>query len=199
MPAVRTHTYRPLSLPLLSSVLDAKAAHTWPPACFFFFFLSHSNWNHNSRVLDQTRSEVCLLPHTVSLAHYYSARYSMPAHTRSGLFFFFFYRVTPTLCTRMLTHSNEWVQNARVVVKKKKKKTASVWNNEVRLNMKLNWTSEELVEVTSCSRGKGKVRDEYSFIFLIKISGATVYGTVLGSLPFSMIKGSFRFTMSFSF
>lgn len=55
-----------------------------------FFFLSHSNWNHNSRVLDQTRSEVCLLPHTVSLAHYYSARCSMPAHTRSGLFYFFF-------------------------------------------------------------------------------------------------------------
>ena len=39
-----------------------------------------------------------------------------------GFFFFFFYRVTPTICTRILTHSNEWVRNARVVVKKKKKK-----------------------------------------------------------------------------
>ena len=138
MPAVRTHTYRPLSLPILSSVLDAKAAHTWPPACFFFFFLSHSNWNHNSRVLDQTRSEVCLLPHTVSLAHYYSARYSMPAHTRSGLFFFFFLQ-SHTHIVHSHAHAFKWVSPERSCGCKKKKKKKQHLCETMRSGWIWNW------------------------------------------------------------
>lgn len=137
-----------------------------------FFFLSHSNWNHNSRVLDQTRSEVCLLPHTVSLTHYYSARCSMPAHTRSGLFFFFFTESHPH-CALACSRIQMWVRDARVVVKWKK--SSIVWNNEVRVYLKINWTSssEEVWQRWHVVVGRARwemYRDgkENNFIFLIK-------------------------------
>lgn len=120
MPAVRTHTYRSLSPAFKLSARCQGSPHL--AACMvFIFFLSHSNWNHNSQVLDQMRSEVCLLHHTVSLAHYYSSRCSMPAHTRSGYLFIVFFTESHPHCALACSRIQMWVRNARVVVKWKKK------------------------------------------------------------------------------
>lgn len=171
MPAVRTHTYRSPSPTFKLSARCQGSPHL--AACMVIFFFSRTLIEITIPGFWIKRDQKSVFSLTLCLSHIIIPHDVRCQPTLGQGYFIFFFTESHPHCALACSRIQMWVRDARVVVKWKK--SSIVWNNEVRVYLKINWTSssEEVWQRWHVVVGRARwemYRDskENNFIFLIK-------------------------------